>query len=77
MADLSIGCFGDVRLEKGAAGAGAHVRARQRGPARAGRRSGGEVGLTRFFRNPRVTADEILRMAAERTGAAAAGGTSF
>jgi hypothetical protein len=32
-----------------------------------------KVGLTRFFRNPRVTADEILRTAAERTGAAAAG----
>ena len=32
-----------------------------------------KVGLTRFFRNPRVTADEILRAAAERTGAAAAG----
>jgi Transposase DDE domain len=32
-----------------------------------------KVGLTRFFRNPRVTADEILRTAAQRTGAAAAG----
>ena len=32
-----------------------------------------KVGLTRFFRNPRVTADEILRTAAARTGAAAAG----
>ncbi len=32
-----------------------------------------KVGLTRFFRNPRVTVDEILRTAAERTGAAAAG----
>ena len=32
-----------------------------------------KVGLTRFFRNPRVTADEILRSAAERTGSAAAG----
>jgi hypothetical protein len=32
-----------------------------------------KVGLTRFFRNPRVTVDEILRAAAERTGAAAAG----
>ena len=32
-----------------------------------------QVGLTRFFRNPRVTVDEILRSAAERTGAAAAG----
>ncbi|HMK89506.1 MAG TPA: IS4 family transposase [Methylocystis sp.] len=31
------------------------------------------VGLARFFRNPRVTADEILRTAAARTGAAAAG----
>jgi len=32
-----------------------------------------KVGLTRFFRNPRVKADEILRTAAARTGAAAAG----
>jgi hypothetical protein len=32
-----------------------------------------KVGLIRFFRNPRVTVDEILRTAAERTGAAAAG----
>ena len=32
-----------------------------------------KVGLTRFFRNPRVTAEEILRSAAARTGAAAAG----
>jgi hypothetical protein len=32
-----------------------------------------KVGLTRFFRNPRVTADEILRTAAARTGAAATG----
>lgn len=32
-----------------------------------------KVGLTRFFRNPRVTADEILRAAAARMGAAAAG----
>jgi hypothetical protein len=32
-----------------------------------------KVGLTRFFRNPRVTVDEILRAAAERTGVAAAG----
>ena len=32
-----------------------------------------KVGLTRFFRNPRVTADEILRTAAQRTGAAATG----
>jgi hypothetical protein len=32
-----------------------------------------KVGLTRFFRNKRVTADEILQTAAERTGAAAAG----
>ncbi len=32
-----------------------------------------KVGLTRFFRNPRVTADEIVRGAAERTGSAAAG----
>jgi hypothetical protein len=32
-----------------------------------------KAGLTRFFRNPRVTVDEILRTAAERTGAAAAG----
>jgi hypothetical protein len=32
-----------------------------------------KVGLTRFFRNPRVTVDEILQTAAERTGAAAAG----
>ena len=32
-----------------------------------------KVGLTRFFRNPRVTVDEILRSAAERTGAGAAG----
>ena len=31
------------------------------------------VGLTRFFRNPRVTAGEIVRTAAARTGAAAAG----
>ena len=77
MADMSIGFFGDARLEKRAPGAGAHVRARQRGRARAGRQSAEKVGLTRFFRNPRVTADEILRTAAERTGAAAAGGMSF
>ena len=32
-----------------------------------------KVGLTRFFRNPRVTVEEILRGAAERTGTAAAG----
>ena len=32
-----------------------------------------KVGLTRFFRNPRVTVDEILRNAAARTGAATAG----
>ena len=32
-----------------------------------------KVGLTRFFRNPRVKADEILRTAAARTGAAAVG----
>jgi hypothetical protein len=32
-----------------------------------------KVGLTRFFRNPRVTVDEILRTAAQRTGAVAAG----
>jgi len=32
-----------------------------------------KVGLTRFFRNPRVTADEIQRTAAQRTGAAATG----
>lgn len=32
-----------------------------------------KAGLTRFFRNPRVTADEILRSVAERTGSAAAG----
>lgn len=32
-----------------------------------------KVGLTRFFRNRRVTAAEILRSAAERTGCAAAG----
>ena len=32
-----------------------------------------KAGLTRFFRNKRVTVDEILRTAAERTGAAAAG----
>ncbi len=32
-----------------------------------------KIGLTRFFRNPRVTVDEILRTAAERTRAGAAG----
>src|SRR5271166_5854095 len=32
-----------------------------------------KVGLTRFFRNPKVTVDEILGAAAARTGAAAAG----
>jgi hypothetical protein len=32
-----------------------------------------KVALTRFFRNKRVTVDEILQTAAERTGAAAAG----
>jgi hypothetical protein len=32
-----------------------------------------KVGLARFFRNKRVTGDEILQTAAERTGAAAAG----
>lgn len=32
-----------------------------------------KVGLTRFFRNPKVTVDEILGAAAARTGAAAVG----
>ena len=32
-----------------------------------------KVGLTRFFRNPKVTVDEILGAAAGRTGVAAAG----
>jgi hypothetical protein len=32
-----------------------------------------KVGLTRFFRNPRVTVDEIVRTAARRTHEAAAG----
>jgi hypothetical protein len=32
-----------------------------------------KVALTRFFRNKRVTVDEIVQTAAERTGAAAAG----
>ena len=32
-----------------------------------------KVGLARFFRNKRVTVDQILQTAAERTGAAAAG----
>lgn len=74
MADVNIGFFGDVRLEK---------RGRWRWSAWAREISAGfrdladnraeKVGLTRFFRNPRVTVEEILRSAAARTGAAAAG----
>jgi hypothetical protein len=36
-----------------------------------------KVGLTRFFRNPRVTVDEILGAAAARTEPRRRGGTSF
>ena len=49
------------------------MRARQRGLARAGRRSSGEGQADPLFPQSQSDGDEILRTAAERTGAAAAG----
>jgi hypothetical protein len=74
MVDMSIGDFGDWRLQKRGGQALERMCVRiSAGVRELADNRAEKVGLTRFFRNPRVTVDEILHTAAERTGAAAAG----
>src|SRR5215207_2024809 len=67
--ELSLGRFGDRRLEKGGRSCtlvwsrrAAAVRVRRLGASRAG-----EIRLTRFLRNPAVTVEEMAAEAAART----------
>src|SRR5215218_1615650 len=74
--ELSLGRFGDRRLEKRGAflharlveTGGRGVRVRRLGASRAG-----EIRLTRFLRNPAVTVEEMAAEAAARTAARCAG----
>jgi hypothetical protein len=74
MAEFDLGYFGDVRLQK----KGRRVLEGMCASLCVSlRRTFGnrtqQVGATRFFRNPKVMAGEMSKMAAARTNAAAAG----
>src|SRR6476619_5145565 len=60
--ELSLGRFGDRRLEKGG-----------RSCTLVWSRRAGEIRLTRFLRNPAVTVEEMAAEAAARTAARCAG----
>src|SRR5215204_4539289 len=60
--ELSLGRFGDRRLEKGG-----------RSCTLVGSRRAGEIRLTRFLRNPAVTVEEMAAEAAARTAGRCAG----